>query len=354
MDRNMELPYSQNWNFGIQQEFFHNVVVETDYVGSKGTRLLRLVDGNPPQPALVSQLIGLGVPPQELQFSALWFGASSGLPFNPVNNSAFFQADVFNNEAFSTYNALQASVTKRLSYGLTLNGSYTYSHSIDDASDPLVPGQTQQTFPRDSFNLRAERGNSDFDVTQRLVMNYTWDLPYGRGHEHYGTGFLGRALGNWQIAGITSFSGGLPFDIFTDLDTQHTGLNSRPDYIPSGTLVPVISARTQTGPNVGLFEPPAFCDYTVPCVGGNVGRNRFRAPGVNNWDMVVSKSFLIYDRLALDVRTEFYNLFNRVQFGQPDNLIQDGQGFGQSTSQVGRPDETTGARQIQFAIKLHF
>jgi hypothetical protein len=360
LDRNMELPYSQNWNFGIQQEFFHNLVIETDYVGSKGTRLLRLVDGNPPQPALVTQLaqslINGGVPAQEayaeLQFSCLWFGSACGLPSNAVGNDAFYQADVFNNAAFSTYNAFQANVTKRLSYGFTLNGSYTFSHSIDDASDPLVPTQGNQSFPRDSLDLRAERGNSDTDVTQRLVMNYTWDLPYGRGHEHYGTGFFGRALGNWQIAGITVFSSGLPFDIFTNIDAQHTGLDSRPDYNPSGTLVPVISPRTQTGPNVGLFSIPNF--VCSPCAGGDVGRNHFRGPGVNNWDMVVSKSFLIYDRLALDVRTEFYNMFNRVQFGQPDSMIQDGRAFGQSTSQVGRPDGTTGARQIQFAVKLHF
>jgi hypothetical protein len=355
-DRNLRLPYSQNWNFGVQHEIVQSLLVEVNYVGTKGTALLRTVDGNPPQPNLVSRLEAFCVPgnplncdQSTLQFTNLWFGAESGLlPFDAVNNNAFYMAEVYDNAAFSTYQALQASFTQRLSHGVSIKGAYTFSHAIDDASDPLVPTQGNQSFPRDSFDLRGERGDSDLDVTQRLVMDYTWDLPYGPGHAHSGSGLVARILGDWQLGGITTFSSGLPFDIFTDVDTAHTGQAQRPDYNPNGSPVPVRDIETQTGPNIGLFSIPAWGG------GGDLGRNHFRGPGINDWDAVATKRFQIYDRFGLDIRMEFYNLFNRVQFGQPDNLVQDTGTFGQSTSQVGRPDGTTGARQIQFGMKLRF
>lgn len=106
--------------------------------------------------------------------------------------------------------------------------------------------------------------------------------------------------------------------------------------------------RSGPGPNLGLFSNPAWGSA------GNLGRNHFYGPGVNSWDMVLQKTLRLSERANLQFRTESYNLFNRVQFSQPDNLISDTNSFGQSSSQVWRPDLTTGARQIQFGIKLSF
>jgi len=88
--------------------------------------------------------------------------------------------------------------------------------------------------------------------------------------------------------------------------------------------------------------------------GGDLGRNHFRGPGINNWDTVLQKTMNLSERTALQFRAEFYNLFNRAQFGQPGNLTSDPGTFGQSISQVRRADDTSGARQIQFGIKLRF
>jgi hypothetical protein len=365
IDPHLRMPYSQTWDLGIQHQLLPNLLLEMDYVGSKSNRLLRVVDGNRPQPALVKQLEAFCVPtnpansgfntpsgqcnPMTLQFDNLWFGAETGvLPFDAVNNNAFLHAEFFTGSASSIYHALQASITKRLAHGLALQAAYTWSHAIDNSSDPLVPASGNQEFPRDSLNLGAERGNSDFDVRQRVVLNYTWDLPMGRGHRHLADGLTGRVLEGWQLAGITTFSGGLPFDIFTNLDTAHTGENQRPDFNPAGTPVPVNNPRTQTGSNSGFFPDPPFGR------GGNLSRNHFRGPGINNWDMVLQKTTQLSEHLALELRTEAYNLFNRVQFSQPGNLTSNPGTFGQSTSQVRRADETSGARQIQFGIKLRF
>jgi len=349
IDPHLRMPYSQGWNFGVQRDLPGSVLMEVNYVGSRGTRLLRLVDGNPPQPALVAQLLASGVPPQALQFNNLWFGAESGsLPFDAVNNNAFLHAEVFNNAASSIYHALQTKVTKRLSHGLMLQAAYTWAHAIDDSSDPLTPATGNQGFPRNSLDLAAERGNSDFDVRQRLVLNYSWALPFGRGRAYLAEGFAGKIFEGWEVAGITTLSGGLPYDIFTALDTAHTGQQQRPDYNAAGAPLPLSNSRTQTGPNLGLFSDPAWGSA------GNLGRNQFYGPGVNNWDMLLQKTLNLSERVNLQFRAESYNVFNRVQFGQPGNLTFDPGTFGQSTSEVKRPDLTTGARQIQFGMKVSF
>jgi len=364
IDPHLRMPYSQSWNFGVQRDLPGSMLMELNYVGSKGTRLLRLVDGNPPRPALLAPLEAFcasqSTPQlvdqcnQTLQFNNLWIGLESGSPAyvavgsDAVNNNAFLHAEVFNNAASSVYHALQANLTKRMSRGLTFQAAYTWAHAIDNSSDPLTPAIGNQGFPRDSLNLAAERGNSDFDVRQRLVINYSWMLPFGRGHDHLAEGMAATIFGGWEVAGITTFSGGLPYDVFTALDTAHTGQQQRADHNPAGTPVAVSNPRTQTGPNPGFFSDPAWGSA------GNVGRNRFYGPGVNSWDMVLQKSVSLSERFKLEFRTESYNLFNRVQFGQPDNLISDTQSFGQSNTQVRRPDLTTGARQIQFGVKLSF
>jgi len=364
IDPHLRMPYSQSWNFGIQRDLPGNVTMELNYVGSKGTRLLRLVDGNPPQPALVAQLEAFcasqGIQAQvnqcnqTLQFNNLWIGLETGSPAyvavgsDAVNNNAFLHAEVFNNAASSTYHALQANLSKRMSQGLTFQAAYTWAHAIDNSSDPLTPSTGNQGFPRNSLDLGAERGNADFDVRQRLVINYSWAIPLGHGHDHLAEGPTSTIFGGWEVAGITTFSGGLPYDIFSALDTAHTGQQQRADYNPAGTPLPVNNPRTQTGPNLGLFSDPAWGSA------GNLGRNHFYGPGVNSWDMVLQKTLRLSERANLQFRTESYNLFNRVQFSQPDNLISDTNSFGQSSSQVRRPDLTTGARQIQFGVKLSF
>jgi len=354
IDPHLRMPYSQGWNFGVQREP-GSLLLEVNYVGSRGTRLLRVVDGNPPQPALVSQLIADGVPPQLLQFDALYLAAEEGiLPFDAVNNNAFLHAELFNNTASSVYHALQANITKRMSNGLAVQAAYTLSHAIDNSSDPLTPATgNNQGFPRDSLNLTAERGNSDFDVRQRLTINYSWDLPFGRGHAHLAEGLASGIFGGWEVAGITTFSGGLPYDIFTATDTAHTGQPQRPDFNPVGVPAPVSNPLTQTGPNLGMSSALFFPDAPFGR-GGDLGRNHFRGPGINNWDTVLQKTVSLTERVNLQFRAETYNLFNRVQFGQPGNLTSDPGTFGQSTSEVRRADDTSGARQIQFGMKLQF
>ena len=130
------------------------------------------------------------------------------LPFDATNNNAFAAAPgayLIKSIAASIYHGLQVNVTQQISHGLQIQGAYTWSHSIDNSSDPLDPASGNRGLPRNSFNLQAERGNSDFDVRQRLSLNLSSQPNIGRGRAHLNNGFAGRFIEGWEISGITSF-----------------------------------------------------------------------------------------------------------------------------------------------------
>jgi len=222
--------------------------------------------------------------------------------------------------------------------------------AIDDSNDPLVPGEaTNRSFPRNSFRLYNERGNSTYDIRQRLVINYAWELPFGKGRKFANEGIIAKVLGDWQLSGITTFQGGHPYELFGNVDAEHTSLSARLDLVGNPSL-PSGHPKTQTGLNINAFN------FASPILGlaGNVARNRFYGPGYANWDMVMSKDVHFTENVRLQFRTEVYNLFNRTEFGQPGDLLQEPSTFGFSTSTITRADNTTSARQLQFGLKLFF
>ena len=345
--KNIKMPASYNWNFGVQHEILRNLTLDINYVGAHAIHQLRVVDGNPPQPNLVAQNIADGTPEGLLTFTNLWFG---GPGVQSTNNNAFFQAALNETTASSYYHGLQMSVTKRMSHGFQIQGAYTWSHSIDNASDPLVAASGNRTFPRNSNALFQERGNSDFDIRQRLVINYSWQLPFGKGQQFANSGFIGKVLEGWQFSGIASFQTGHPYDIFYNRDTQHTGLSARGDLIGDPSL-PAGHPKDQTG-----LLASGFCirpDCPTPWGNPGIARNRFYGPSYNNWNVVMSKDTTITERMKLQFRAEVFNLFNRTQFGQPGNTLQSPT-FGFSTFTIGSPDGTSSARQLQVALKVLF
>jgi len=343
--RHFPLPYTSSWNFGIQRELLRNLTVDVNYVGNRGFHQFRVIDGNPPQPDLVAANLASGTDPADLTFSSLYFG---GPGVTSVNNSAFFSAALNEATGNSWYHGMQVNVNKRFSHGFQIQGAYTYAHAIDDSSDPLVAAEkTNRSFPRNSFALQNERGNSGFDIRHRLVLNYAWDLPVGKGRPFLSSGFVGRILEGWKWAGITTIQSGHPYDLFGNRDSEHTGLSARLDLIGDPAL-PSGHPKEQTGVNIDAFDLAPYGRA------GSVGKNHFFGPGYNNWDMVMSKDTSITERVKLQFRTEVFNVFNRTQFDQPGNLFQNPGTFGFSTETISRADGTTSARQMQFGLKLLF
>jgi hypothetical protein len=371
-DTNFKNSSSSNWNFGIQRELPGQNTLDVSYVASKGTHIYREVDGNPPDPTLVNQLVAycsapnaFNCVPATVTKLNLYKGAEFGaLPFDAVKFNAlvqpFFQRSVGN----SNYNSLQMKLTHRMSHGLQLQGSYTWAHAIDDSNDPLVPAAGNRGFPRNSRILSEERGNSDNDVRHIGVISYLWELPFGKGKAYANNGVMGKILEDMQLSGITSLQTGHPFDVFSSTDMERTGLSGRADLV-GNPFVPGANTGA-VGVKVFFPNPAAFSARTDPNGGplfvgpGTVGRNHFYGPNYANFDMVFSKRVRFTERVDLQLRIEAYNIFNTPHFTNPGadaavlgNLLGSPI-FGEITSTITRPDGTTSARQMQVGLKLNF
>lgn len=346
---NLKTPYTQSWNVGIQRDLGAGMTIEVDYVGSGTHRLVRSIDGNPPLPALVAAAQANGSLPKNVSGGTLRIAPFVGLP-QVTGNTAFEEPIVIESVGNATYNGLQTVFRKRLGHGLDLQAAYTWSHAIDDAADPLVAPGGNRNIARNSFNLHEERGTSDYDLRHRLILNYLYELPFGPGHKFLRQGIASRVVGGWELAGLSSFQSGHPFDIYSSRDSEYTGLTNRPD-LTGNPSIPSGAARNQVGPPISAFTVQPFGRP------GNLGRNTFTGPRYFDTNVSLLKNTRITERLNLQFRAEAYNVFNRIQFDNPgtagDTLGSPGT-FGQALNTLTQPDGTTSARQIQLALKLVF
>jgi hypothetical protein len=349
LDKNLKTPYTGSWNVGIQHDLGHGMTFEVNYVGSSSHRQFRSVDGNPPLPALVAAAQANGTLPTSESGGVLRLGALVGLP-TVTGNLAFEEPIIIKSIGNATYNGLQTTFHKRLGQGLDFQAAYTWSHAIDDSADPLVAPGGNRNIARNSFNLHEERGSSDYDLRHRLVISYVYQLPVGPGHQLLSKGFAGHILGGWELAGVSTFQSGSPFDIYSSRDSEYTGLTNRPDLVGDPTI-PANAARTQIGPPLSAF---AVQPFGRP---GNLGRNTFTGPLYYDTDLTLMKNIRFTERVNAQLRAEAYNVFNRVQFAPlgtaSDTLASPGT-FGQALGTLTQPDGTTSARQLQLALKLLF
>jgi hypothetical protein len=361
---------SNNWNLDIQRQLPGNNVADVAYVGAMGVHIYGQRDGNPPVPALVQQLVAycsnpanaFGCTPATVSGSALYEGAEFGeLPFDAVNNNALLQPDYQINEYNSIYHGLQAKFTHRMSHGLQFQGAYTWSHALDNSVDPLTPAVGAHTFPRNSLDLRQNYGNSDNDTRHVAVLNYIYELPFGRGKGYLNHGAVGRIMEGFELDGIFTAQTGHPFQVRGTLDTQRTGIAAWGyqvgDPFGSGAGCGLTPAAGS-----GLAYISNECAFTNPPFGqaSNNERNEFYGPGFWDWDVTLVKRMTITERVKAELRFEGYNILNHPHFLNPGtdaagigNLIGQPQ-FGVITSTYTQPDGTTSARQIQVAMKVIF
>lgn len=341
--RDLRDAYMQQWNVDLQYELRPSWMVDLAYVGSKGTHLPAPRDLNQPRPDT-----GAVAYPQ---FSSILYVSS---------------------RASSSYNALQFRSERRVSQGLAFLAAYTFSKSIDDDS-AVFSGSVGSGLPQDSLNLRAERALSDFHAKQRFVLSSLYDLPFGHGRRWLKDPGLGRhLLGNWQVAGILTLQGGHPFTVNRGTSQTATaitafGVPDRPDLVGNPTVPgpaaanpdPACRATQSQGGRAADFvnRPESWfnpCAFTTPAEGhfGNAGRNILIGPGVNNVDFSVSKSLAFGSEVRrLQLRAEFFNLFNHTNFDIPAHNL-DTPAFGTilSTNAYGNKPP----RQIQLGVKYVF
>jgi hypothetical protein len=262
----------------------------------------------------------------------------------------------------STYNSLQASVTRRFAGGGTLLVAYTNAKLLSntDTLTSWLEGNTGGVGQvQDWNNLKGEKSLSSQDVSQRLVISYVLDLPFGHG-KRYAAGFSGiadKAVSGWGVNGITTFQKGFPMKIqwagtSTSLEGANLGVsNVRPDVV-AGCDKKAGGGHVAQWFNTACFAAPQQWGF------GDESRTDpvLRTPGINNFDFAVFKRTPITERVGLEFRTEFFNLFNHPYFAPPGNGFDGtltGNGFGAITGTV-QNGVASPERLIQFALKLVF
>jgi len=298
--------YLQSWNFNVQREVLRNIALSVGYFGSKGTHLISRRNLNQPIN---------GVRP----FRTL-SQSSPTLPGTSLGNIT--QVESGGN---SSYNALWVKGSQRLARGLQFQASYTWSKSLDSNSF-----STGGIVGQDSYNLKGDRGLSDFDARHRLVFNGIYDLPL-RGH---------LCLDGWQLAAIVQLQSGSPINIVTSNSTVNgIGNTLRPDVNGPITMLNTVER---------WFDTSAFT--AVPRF-GNLGRNVVIGPGFKNTDLAIIKNTKLNETVRMQFRVEFFDLFNHANFGTPGNIVGT-PAFGQITSTRFQTGESGSSRQIQFAVKI--
>ena len=419
VNQNLKLPFVINYNLGVTHAFGSNFSMEVEYVGNHGYRLLSFQDINQAPLGAAFCLNSLTV--------AQTADACSN-PLTPKANATQESRPFFNkfpylgyiyqvgNNAYSNYNSLQVSLTKRLSHGLLFNVGYTYGHGLDNGSLNRFGLN-----PENSNNLGQDYASSDFDVRHRLTATATYNIPGIKG--------FGQLLEGWQINTIVTFATAQPWQTYDPADNfsgtgENTdrwnisgnpadfssGKNSFPDCTVAqpaapalplpfatgnvfctvttpygGVTTPATAAQVsacqthsgQTGavgtplelagcyisPNGSSFiTPPAFGTY------GNMGRNIFRDSGFKDWDMSIFKNFTFKERYGIQARWEVFNVLNHPIAANPSgasssvntgNSPGPGAAFGASfltpDFAAGNPLIGSGSQRVmQVGLKLTF
>ncbi|MCI0421045.1 MAG: carboxypeptidase regulatory-like domain-containing protein [Acidobacteria bacterium] len=320
----LETPYSQHWGLTVEREFGRDFLFSVAYVGTKGTHLLRSATPNlgPSTIALIGSIFserpfpaspnllfpaffGINVPPN---------GSATEFGFRPFPLSGSFAS--IESDANSNYHALQVQLNKRFANSVQFTTAYTWSHTIDEVSDLFDLAGTP-ALPQNSFDRGAERGDSNFDVRHRFAYSLIWDLP----------GFSRRDfLGGWQVASTGAFQTAQPYSVLFCCDINR-----------DGNATDRISFLSASG-----ADP------------GSAPRNTFRAQGTAVANLAVNKIFAFGEDNKLEVRSEFFNLFNRAHYGIPVNRLFFGNLTTEPLTQKNYVDTRIPARTIQFGLKYSF
>jgi hypothetical protein len=320
--------YIQQWSFSVQRQLPWNVVFETGYIGTKGTHLTGSRNLN--------------------QWPAGPDSSQADAPISPAMGEVF---GLIGDES-SIYHALQVKANKRATSDLSFQASYTYSRSIDNGSSTQLGASAGSPEPQYAYDLAAERGPSDFNMTHGFTTSAIYALPFGKGLRHnISNGALNAIAGGWQMNGLVASHSGTPFSVLaTSVVNSGPGGPLRPNAAAGVDPYGQTCKAQIPGSNaVNWFNPCAFVNPVNSF--GTVGRNSLVGPGFFNIDYSVFKNFNIRERARLQFRSEFFNILNHQNLGRPNASIANANGnaqAGQINTIAGNP------RQIQLALKLIF
>lgn len=327
--RDRSWPYSQQWNFNIQQSFARDWMVEVGYFASKSTHAIRKYDMNfsPPGPGNINR--------KRRWQSIVWPG--SDIVISPL-------AQVFRHQfdGDANFHSAQVKVKKRLSDGLNVLTSYAFSKNIDDFCAEGGGGTTGGCGePQDTNDFSLNKSLSSLHIRNQFVGSVIYDLPFGRGRR-WGTswnGFQQGVLGGWTLASITTLRSGQPFSPTVRGNPANTNTTNRPNLLGD----PNLASGQRT------LDRWFDTDMLVPnerYAFGNAARNILLSPGRQNWDFAVYKRFEFSETKAIQLRFEAFNFTNTPPFGNPNAEV--------GNRLFGRVTGAGGPRNIQFGLKFLF
>lgn len=331
MPEKYRVPYIQNWVLDIQHQLTSTTVLDVDYEGSKGTRLLQRISANQPHQCSIS----LGCNPAT-QTSATMQARRPFTNFGTVLEEQF--------TGWSNYNAMNIKLERRVP-GLNFLMAYSLSKLLDDKSaSAAVTGDQAGWFSvQNTYNPRGDYARASYDVGQRFVVSAVAEMPVGRGKRFMPNlnSIANTVIGGWQANAIYQVQKGFPFSIagndFTNVNeswAERANIIGNP--YPAG-----FKKSINQWFNTSAFQNPQAGDF------GNSSRNLLRAPGVNVLNCSLFKTFSILDRAHLETRFESFNTLNKAQFSTPDQNVNDAN-FG-LISGTARDN-----RELQFGARLTF
>jgi hypothetical protein len=345
----------------VQRQLSKNTLLDVAYVGNHSLKLQGFINGNQKNPSL-----GFARP------------------------YASWPSDITEalNEFYGNYNSLQVRYEARMVEGLTLLNSFTWEHSLDNASAALE-GNTPA--PQDGNNLRADYAQSDYNLPLANVTSLVYDLPFGHNRRFMSSSnaLVNGAIGGWQLSLINTADSGTPFNITygpnaaqavsPQISANYRGANAyRPDRVPGVPLTQGTGNRQAVTGYVNYLNPAAYLLPPITDASGNtlspfgtLGRNPVRGPIFNQTDVDLNKKFSTpIERLKVEFRAEFYNLFNHTNYYLPGGGLSGTQGVALSTygvggsapvgnftagalnANVGQISSTFTPRVVQFGLKL--
>jgi hypothetical protein len=299
IQHDLKTPNTMLWNFNIQQELAHRVVLQVGYVGNKSIHQLQLLDINQPP-------VGAGYGP----------GCSPNYPIgDPVceQNARPFNAEfptlaqinTISSNGFATYHSLQAVLRADNFHGFTTQVSFTWSHNLDTASEVEDFFGTSGYVPQNAYDIHSGYGNSEFDQRRALIWTYIYAIPTPKIDNKFGY-----VIRDWQISGTTTLRDGLAAPLLTGNDEDgvgnfHTYFNcvAPIHYQLKNFQEPYASASSFAEPAAGTF--------------GNCPRDPLVAPGLQSWDFSIQRTFRFGERYGFLFRTSFFNAFNHPNFAEP-------------------------------------
>lgn len=314
----MRDPYVMQWNMTVQYQLAKDLLFEVGYVGNRGLKLTRFWGGNqarvPGPPSLAERR-----------------------PY-----PAFNEIQYMDSGGTTRYHSLQTRLEKRWSNGLSLLHSFTYGRVLTNAPNWGDGGAS----PQDPYNFRSEWGLDQMNIKFNNVVNWVYELPFGRGRR-FGSGWsrgLNSVAGGWELSGIYTLRSGMALTATSAECGTNCQMGSQ-DRTQRADAVPGQAIQVDNPNNFRWFNPAAFRAAASPF--GTAGRGTIYGPGMNNWDFTLGKAFQLTERTRIQFRTEFFNAFNQVNYDTPGTTVTSGSTFGVITSALP-------GRSIQLGLKFYW